>query len=116
MGLGYGLCEEMPMDQGMLLNPSFVDYKILRQRDMPQIETLEVPTYEPNGPFGAKEAAEATIAPAAPSMTNAVFQATGAEFFSNVLKPEKVLKAVQEAEKKAKRARKSTRKGTRKGK
>jgi 4-hydroxybenzoyl-CoA reductase subunit alpha len=116
MGLGYGLCEEMPMDQGMLLNPSFVDYKILRQRDMPQIETLEVPTYEPNGPFGAKEAAEATIAPAAPSMTNAVFQATGAEFFSNVLKPEKVLKAVQEAEKKAKRARKGTRKSTRKGK
>jgi CO/xanthine dehydrogenase Mo-binding subunit len=116
MGLGYGLCEEMPMDQGMVLNPSFVDYKILRTRDMPQIETLEIPTYEPNGPFGAKEAAEATIAPTAPSLANAVFHAVGAEFYSNVLKPEKVLKAIREAEKKAKGTSKGTRKGARKGK
>jgi len=100
MGLGYGMCEEMPMDQGMLLNPEFVDYKILRTRDMPQIEILEVPTFEPNGPFGAKEAAEATIAPAAPAFANAVYQAVGAEFYSNVLKPEKVLKAIREKEKK----------------
>jgi len=102
MGLGYGLCEEMPMDQGMLLNPEFVDYKIIRTRDMPEIEILDVPTYEPNGPFGAKEAAEATIAPAAPALANAVYQACGAEFFSNVLKPEKVLKAIKEKEKKDK--------------
>jgi CO/xanthine dehydrogenase Mo-binding subunit len=98
MGLGYALCEEMPMDQGMLLNPEFVDYKILRTRDMPEIEIMEVPTYEPNGPFGAKEAAEATIAPTAPALANAVYQACGAEFFSNVLKPEKVLKAIREKE------------------
>jgi CO/xanthine dehydrogenase Mo-binding subunit len=111
-GLGYGLCEEMPMDQGMVLNPSYVDYKIFRQRDMPQIETLEIPTYEPNGPFGAKEAAEAAVPPSAPAVANAVFQAVGAEFYSNVLKPEKVLKAIREKEKKEK----GTSKGTRKGK
>jgi hypothetical protein len=35
-------------------------------------------------------------------VANAVYQATGAEFYSNVLKPEKVLKAVREAEKKQK--------------
>jgi CO/xanthine dehydrogenase Mo-binding subunit len=102
MGLGYGLCEEMPMDQGMLLNPEFVDYKIIRTRDMPQIETLEIPTYEPNGPYGAKESAEATVPPAAPALANAVYQAVGAEFYSNVLKPEKVLKAIREAEQKQK--------------
>jgi CO/xanthine dehydrogenase Mo-binding subunit len=73
---------------------------------MPEIEILEVPTYEPNGPFGAKEAAEATIAPAAPALANAVFQACGAEFFSNVLKPEKVLKAIREKEKKDKESAK----------
>ena len=106
MGLGYGLCEEMPMDQGMLLNPEFVDYKIIRTRDMPEIEILDVPTYEPNGPFGAKEAAEATIAPTAPALANAVYQAVGAEFFSNVLKPEKVLKAIKEKEKKDKESAK----------
>jgi len=102
MGLGYGMCEEMPMDQGMVLNPEFVDYKILRTRDMPDIEIMDVPTYEPNGPFGAKEAAEATIAPTAPAFANAVYAAVGAEFYSNVLKPEKVLKAIREAEAKQK--------------
>ena len=66
----------------------------------PQIENIDIPTYEPNGPFGAKEAAEATIAPTAPALANAVYQACGAEFFSNVLKPEKVLKAIRETEKK----------------
>jgi 4-hydroxybenzoyl-CoA reductase subunit alpha len=81
----------------MLLNPEFVDYKILRNRDMPEIELVEVPTYEPNGPFGAKEAAEAVIAPTGPALANAVFAATGAEFFGNVLKPETVLNAVRAA-------------------
>jgi hypothetical protein len=35
-----------------------------------------------------------------------VFQACGAEFFSNVLKPEKVLKAIREKEKKDKESAK----------
>ncbi len=102
MGLGYALCEDMPNDNGLILNPSINDYKIIRQRDMPQIEILDVPTYEAEGPFGAKEAAEATIAPTAPALANAVFHAVGAQFDSNVLKPEKVLKAIREADKKAK--------------
>lgn len=67
---------------------------------MPPIEQIEVPTYEPEGPFGAKEAAEATIAPTAPALANAVYHAVGAEFYSNVLKPEKVLKAIRDKEKK----------------
>jgi 4-hydroxybenzoyl-CoA reductase subunit alpha len=97
MGLGYGLCEEMIFEGGQLLNPSYADYKLLRQRDMPTIEINDVPTYEPEGPFGAKEAAEATTAPGAPALANAVFNAVGAQFDSNVLKPEKVLKAIREA-------------------
>lgn len=74
---------------------------------MPPIEEVSIPTYEPNGPFGAKEAAEATIAPTAPCLANAVYQACGAEFYSNVLKPEKVLKAIKENEEKKKKAAKS---------
>ena len=44
--------------------------------------------------------------PAAPALANAVYQACGAEFFSNVLKPEKVLKAIKEKEKKDKESAK----------
>jgi len=100
MGLGFGLCEDMLTDNGMVLNPSFVDYKLIRSRDMPQIELIDVPTYDPEGPYGAKEAAEATTAPGAPALANAIYHAVGAEFNSNVLKPEKVLKAIREKEKK----------------
>ncbi len=102
MGLGYGLCENMPTDNGLILNPSFVDYKLIRSRDMPTIELMEVPTYEPEGPFGAKEAAEATTSPGAPALANAVYHAVGAEFDSNVLKPEKVLNAIRAKEQKGK--------------
>jgi CO/xanthine dehydrogenase Mo-binding subunit len=98
MGLGYGFCEDIITDNGMILNPNFVDYKLIRSRDMPQIELMEVPTYEPEGPYGAKEAAEATTAPGAPALANAVYNAVGAEFNSNVLRPEKVLKAIREKE------------------
>jgi len=106
MGLGYGLCEDMANDNGLVLNPSLNDYKIIRSRDMPQIELLDIPTYESEGPFGAKEAGEATLAPAAPALANAVFAAVGAQFDSNVMKPEKVLKAIREAEKKDKKGKK----------
>jgi 4-hydroxybenzoyl-CoA reductase subunit alpha len=80
----------------MVLNPSFVDYKLIRTRDMPQIELIEVPTYEPEGPFGAKESAEGTVAPTSPAVANAIYKLFGVEFNSNVIKPEKVLKALKE--------------------
>jgi CO/xanthine dehydrogenase Mo-binding subunit len=103
MGLGYALSEEMPNDNGLVLNPSINDYKIIRHRDMPQIELLDIPTWDSSGPFGAKEAAEASISPTAPALANAVFAACGAEFDSNCLKPERVLKGIRlAAEKKEK--------------
>jgi 4-hydroxybenzoyl-CoA reductase alpha subunit len=103
LGLGWGLCEEIIFDEkGMVLNPSFVDYKLVRHRDMPTIESIDVHTYEPEGPFGAKEAAEGTVAPTPPAVANAVYKMTGALFNTNVMRPEKVLKAIREAEKKEK--------------
>jgi len=102
MGLGFGLCEDLPSENGMILNPSFVDYKLIRTREMPQIELFDVPTYDPEGPYGAKESAEATTAPTAPALANAIYNAVGVEFDSNVLRLEKVLKAIREKEEKGK--------------
>jgi 4-hydroxybenzoyl-CoA reductase subunit alpha len=102
MGLGYGFCENIITDNGMILNPSFVDYKLIRSRDMPQIELMEVPTYEPEGPYGAKESAEGTVAPTSPAVANAIYNAVGVKFDSNFLRPEKVLKTLKEKEAKEK--------------
>jgi 4-hydroxybenzoyl-CoA reductase alpha subunit len=102
-GLGWGLCEDMLFDEnGMVLNPSFVDYKLIRHRDMPTIESIDVHTHEPEGPYGAKESAEGTVAPAAPAVANAIYKLTGAMFNTNAMNPEKVLKAIRETKGKRK--------------
>jgi 4-hydroxybenzoyl-CoA reductase alpha subunit len=103
LGIGWGLCEELIFDDnGMILNPSFVDYKLIRSRDMPTIELLEVPTYEPEGPFGAKESAEGTVAPVSPAIANAIYNVAGVLFDTNVIKPEKILKAIHKKKEKSK--------------
>jgi 4-hydroxybenzoyl-CoA reductase subunit alpha len=69
---------------------------------MPEVELHEVLTNDPEGPYGAKESAEGAVAPTPASIANAIYQATGAQINSNVLKPEKVLNAIREAEEKEK--------------
>jgi 4-hydroxybenzoyl-CoA reductase alpha subunit len=100
IGMGWGLCEDLIFDEGLILNPSFADYKIIRQRDMTPIELIDVPTNEPEGPFGAKESAEGTVAPTTPAIANAIYNKFGVEFNTNVLRPEKVLNALRGKEKK----------------
>jgi CO/xanthine dehydrogenase Mo-binding subunit len=39
------------------------------------------------------------VAPTSPAVSNAIYKLTGAEFNTNVIKPEKVLKAIREKEK-----------------
>ena len=65
--LGYGFTEEMLLDgQGRMINPSFLDYKILSSKDMPKLTTILVETEEPLGPYGAKSIGEVAINTATP--------------------------------------------------
>jgi len=98
MAAGYGLCEDMPTEGGQILNPNLVDYKLIRYRDMPETETIEIDTYEPEGPFGAKEAGEGLTCPTAGALANAIYHAVGVRITENPITPEKVLKALKEKE------------------
>lgn len=100
MAAGYGFTEDLPMDEGKILNPNLVDYKILRSTEMPETEVVEVETYEPEGPFGAKEAGEGLTNPTAGALGNAVFHATGISIKDLPITPEKVLEALREKNKK----------------
>lgn len=71
MGLGYALSENLVIDKGMVLNPSLLDYKFPTALDMPQIRSVIIETYDPAGPFGAKEAGEGATIPVAPAIVNA---------------------------------------------
>jgi len=102
MAGGYGFCEDQPMDEGKILNPSIADYKLIRSLDMPETKILEIDTYEPEGPFGAKEAGEGLTNPTAGAIANAVYKAVGVRINNLPITPEKVLRALKEKPKQKK--------------
>ncbi|HEY78262.1 MAG TPA: molybdopterin-dependent oxidoreductase [Dehalococcoidia bacterium] len=102
MAGGYGFCEDQPMDEGKILNPSIADYKLIRALDMPETEILEIDTYEPEGPFGAKEAGEGLTNPTAGAIGNAVYKAAGVRIRHLPITPEKVFRALEAKKKQEK--------------
>ncbi len=95
-GIGYALSERYLFNsQGRMLNPSFGNYKIMTTIDLPEIETIIVPTYEPSGPFGAKSVAEININGPMPAISNAIFDATGIRITRPPYTPDKVLEAIK---------------------
>ena len=63
MGIGQAISEQMIMEKGKVLNPSFRDYKIPTARDLPEIIPKIVEVKHWKGPFGAKGLGEVPIAP-----------------------------------------------------
>jgi putative selenate reductase molybdopterin-binding subunit len=89
--LGYTLTEEMLYDEaGRVLTTRFGDYRVLQADEVPELQCILVPTYEPSGPFGAKAVAEIPMDGVAPAVANAVFDAVGARVRSLPLTPERV--------------------------
>ncbi len=94
-GISYALSERYIYDgNGRLLNPSFGTYGVWFTRDLPEIRTFLVPTYEPTGPFGAKSIAEVNINGPMPAISNAIFDAVGLRLRTPPYTPEKVFMAL----------------------
>ncbi len=94
--LGYALCEEMRYDQtGQPRERDLRDYHILRADEMPEMQVIFVPTFEPSHPFGVKAAAEIPMDGVAPAVGNAIRNAIGADVDSNPFTPERVWQAIQ---------------------
>ena len=96
MGLGQVLYEDFIMDKGKTLNPTFLDFKMARSTDVPNIKVMHVETNDPDGPFGAKEASEGSIVSAPPAVVSAIHDATGIWFKELPVTPEKIVKALKE--------------------
>jgi 4-hydroxybenzoyl-CoA reductase subunit alpha len=106
MAGGYGYCEDQPTENGRVLNPAIGDYQMIRSLDMPETNILEIDTYEPEGPFGAKEAGEGLTNPTAGAIGNAIYKAVGVRINTLPITPEKVFKALKEKEKEEKKKKK----------
>lgn len=91
MGLGWALSEELIMHRGATVNTTFLDYKIPVAEDMPPSVSTTVDTFEPSGPFGAKEVGEGLACPTAPAIVDAVAKVTGYCCRDLPVTPEKIL-------------------------
>ncbi len=99
MGLGQLLGEELRYRKTRLMNPSLLDYKTVSATEMPEVECLLVGKADPEGPFGAKEAGEGPLPPILPAVANAVYDAIGIRFTDLPLTPDRVWRALRDAEK-----------------
>jgi hypothetical protein len=65
-------------------------------RDAPEIISGIVDSYEPEGPFGAKEVGEGSTLPVMGAVAHAIAQATGVWVTDLPITPEKILRALKE--------------------
>ncbi len=97
--LGYAVCEEMLYDErGRARERDLRDYHIFQAHEMPELTTIFVETFEPTHPFGVKAVAEIPMDGVAPAVGNAILDACGAHVTANPATPERVWRALREAQ------------------
>jgi CO/xanthine dehydrogenase Mo-binding subunit len=95
--VGHSLMEEMLYQNGQLLNPNLIDYRVPTFNDVPpEFETILIENHNGPGPFGSKGMGEGGLLPVAAAIGNAVYQVTGARFYDLPLTPERVWRALGE--------------------
>jgi 4-hydroxybenzoyl-CoA reductase subunit alpha len=99
MGLGQAVQEEMMWRNGRLMNPGLLEYRSASTLESPLIEPIIVESNDPEGPFGAKEAGEGSLAATIPAVSHAIYDAVGVWIDTLPITPEKVLKAIEERQK-----------------
>jgi 4-hydroxybenzoyl-CoA reductase subunit alpha len=95
MGLGQALQEEMIWKDGLLMNPGLLEYRSPSSVESPEIECIIVESIDPEGPFGAKEAGEGSLAATIPAISNAIYDAVGIRLREAPFSPERVLAALR---------------------
>lgn len=97
MALGATLHEELKFDKdGKMLNPFMKKYRFPTIKNRPKKQTIEfVETPETIGPFGARGIGEHPVIGVAPSILNAIYDATGIEFTQIPVTPEKMKEALK---------------------
>ncbi len=95
MGLGQALEEEMVWKDGLLMNPGMLEYRSPSSAESPEIECIIVESIDPEGPFGAKEAGEGSLAATIPAISNAIYDAVGVRLREAPFTPERVLAALR---------------------
>ena len=98
MGAGEVLMEDVVYDEkGIVKNPNLHDYLLMTIKDAPEIFSGIVDSFEPEGPYGAKEVGEGATLPILASVAHAIANATGVWIKDLPITPEKILNALKQS-------------------
>ncbi len=96
MSSGETIMEDMVFDEvGRLVNPNLHEYLLMTIGDAPQIFSGIAESYEPAGPFGAKEIGEGATVPVLGAVASAIADAIGVWITDLPITPEKILAAIK---------------------
>lgn len=95
-GIGMALMEDVMLTEtGRIQQNSFMQYRIPSRMDLGSIRVEFAPSYEPNGPFGAKSIGEIVINTPSPAIADAVYNAVGVRFTELPITAEKIYMALK---------------------
>ena len=94
-GIGYGLIEYLPVQDGRVEVANFGEYKIPTVKDIPALKTVIVASGEGVGPYKVKGIGENPISPVAPAIANAIEDAVGVRIKDLPITAEKVYAALR---------------------
>ena len=91
-GIGWALNEEYYFDNnGRMMNPTFLDYRMPTSLDLPMIDTVIVEVANSGHPYGVRGVGEVPIVPPMAAIANGIREATGLRMDSLPMTPGKVL-------------------------
>ncbi len=95
MGQGYALTEELIVENGVVKNPAFRDYKLVTAPEIPEMDVTFIESMDGEGPRGAKGVGEAPAICIAAATANAIYNATGVRILALPYTPENVYRALK---------------------
>jgi xanthine dehydrogenase D subunit len=89
-GVGLAVMEELVMDDGVILNPTFTDYLLPTILDAPDVEALLIEQEGSWGPYGAKGVGEPPTISSTAAIAAAIRAATGREIARVPVRPQDI--------------------------
>ncbi len=89
-GLGLAVMEEIILDHGKVLNPSFTDYLLPTSLDAPDVVAIMIEEPEPQAPLGAKGIGEPPCISVTPAIVAAIRAATGTDLWRVPVRPQDI--------------------------
>jgi CO/xanthine dehydrogenase Mo-binding subunit len=94
-GIGYGLIEYLPVQDGRVQVANFGEYKIPTVKDIPALKTVILASNEGVGPYNVKGIGENPISPPAPAIANAIDDAVGVRIKDLPITSEKIYRTLR---------------------